>query len=106
MIEIQFLEISFILISLCFYVLKKNETKDDKVCIDICWYSVAEPYLYDNGQSLAIVTIWSTQQALARSINAKAFRERSAAFGKEENRRWKWSSILYLRVLPKASFVG
>ena len=50
MIEIQFLEISFILISLCFYVLKKNEIKDDKVCIDICWYSVAERYLYDDGE--------------------------------------------------------
>lgn len=99
MIEIQFLEISFMLISLCFYVLKKNETKD-KVCINICWYSVAELYLYDNGQSLAIVTIWSIQQAL------KAFRERSTAFGKEQNRSWKCSSILYLRVLLKASFVG
>ena len=26
-------------------------------------------------------------------------------FGKEQKRSWKWSSVLYLKVLPKAGFV-
>ena len=72
MIEIQLLEISFILNSLRFYVIKKNEIKDGKVCVIFCWYGAAEPYLYDKEQRTDCKDLIYAA-SFHKRISAKAF---------------------------------